>query len=475
MTGLIGILIALVLLILLVYRGLSVLIAAPLAAALAAAFSGVPVLAALTQLMMPGMGSFIVQFMLLFLLGAIFGKLMEDTGAARVLALSLAERLGPTHTIPAVVLACAVLTYGGVSLFVVAFAVAPLAAELFARAGLPRRLIPATIALGAFTFTMSALPGTPAIQNAIPMPFFGTTAFAAPGLGFLGAAVMLAFGLGWLLWRARSGALADDAEPVAAAPMSRRMRELAQGEGFDIAEARQDGVAPDNLPPIWLAALPILAVVVLNGLFVWLVLPLFDSAFLAEPRWGETTFERVRGVWAIILALTLTIVLIVLTNRSRLPALTDSLSAGAGAAALPLLSTAVLVGFGTVVAALPAFAVVRDAVLGVVPGSPLVSLALSMNVLAGITGSASGGMSIALATMGDDYLARGLAAGIAPEVMHRVASIASGGLDALPQNGAVVTLLSVCRLTHRQAYADIFMVACVGPLLALVVVVLVAA
>ncbi|MBA4325437.1 MAG: transporter [Rhodobacter sp.] len=475
MTGLIGILIALGLLILLVYRGLSVLIAAPLAAALAAAFSGEPVLAALTQLMMPGMGSFIVQFMLLFLLGAIFGKLMEDTGAARVLALSLAERLGPTHTIPAVVLACAVLTYGGVSLFVVAFAVAPLAAELFARAGLPRRLIPATIALGAFTFTMSALPGTPAIQNAIPMPFFGTTAFAAPGLGFLGAAVMLAFGLGWLLWRARSGVLADDAEPVAAAPLSRRMRELAQGEGFDIAEARQDGVAPDNLPPIWLAALPILAVVVLNGLFVWLVLPLFDSAFLAEPRWGETTFERVRGVWAIILALTLTIALIVLTNRSRLPALTDSLSAGAGAAALPLLSTAVLVGFGTVVAALPAFAVVRDAVLGVAPGSPLVSLALSMNVLAGITGSASGGMSIALATMGDDYLARGLAAGIAPEVMHRVAAIASGGLDALPQNGAVVTLLSVCRLTHRQAYADIFMVACVGPLLALVVVVLVAA
>jgi len=250
---------------------------------------------------------------------------------------------------------------------------------------------------------------------------------------------------------------------------------MAQGEGFDIAEARQDGVAPDNLPPIWLAALPILAVVVLNGLFVWLVLPLFDSAFLAEPRWGETTFERVRGVWAIILALTLTIALIVQTNRSRLPALTDSLSAGAGAAALPLLSTAVLVGFGTVVAALPAFAVVRDAVLGVAPGSPLVSLALSMNVLAGITGSASGGMSIALATMGDDYLARGLAAGIAPEVMHRVASIASGGLDALPQNGAVVTLLSVCRLTHRQAYADIFMVACVGPLLALVVVVLVAA
>jgi len=164
-------------------------------------------------------------------------------------------------------------------------------------------------------------------------------------------------------------------------------------------------------------------------------------------------------------------VLIVLTNRRRLPALTATLSSGVGAAALPLLSTAVLVGFGTVVAALPAFAVVRDAVLGIAPENPLISLGIAMNVLAGITGSASGGMSIALSTMGDVYLARGLAVGISPEVKHRVAAIAAGGLDALPQNGAVVTLLAVCRLTHRQAYGDIFMVACIGPILATVVVV----
>lgn len=476
MTGLLGILLALGLMILLVYRGLSVLIAAPLAAALAAWLSGVPVLAALTQVMMPGMGGFIVQFMLLFLLGAIFGKLMEDSGSARALAEALVAGLGPANTIPAVVAACAVLTYGGVSLFVVAFAVAPLAAQLFARSGLPRELIPATIALGAFTFTMSALPGTPAIQNAIPMPFFGTTAFAAPGLGLVGGAVMLGFGLAWILWRARKGRFAPAAhrstDPAPALP--RRMRELAQGEGFDIAEARQDGAAPEGLPPLWLAALPVLAVVVLNGLFVWVVLPRFDSAYLAEAQWGATSLDRVRGLWAIILALSLTIVLMILTNRRRLPELTATLSAGAGASALPLLSTAVLVGFGTVVAALPAFALVRDAVMGIAPDHPLVSLAVSVNVLAGITGSASGGMSIALSTMGEEYLARGLAAGIAPEVLHRITAIASGGLDALPQNGAVVTLLTVCRLTHREAYGDVFMVACLGPLIALVVVLLLA-
>jgi len=281
---------------------------------------------------------------------------------------------------------------------------------------------------------------------------------------------MLVFGLGWILWRARSGSFAQDAAPEPA-PLPRRLREMAQSEGFDIAEVRQDGTAPGGLRPLWLAALPVLAVVVLNGVFVWLLLPLFDTSYLVEDRWGATTFESVKGIWAIILALSLTIVLIVLTNRRRLPALTATLSSGVGAAALPLLSTAVLVDFGTVVAALPAFAVVRDAVLGIAPENPLISLGIAMNVLAGITGSASGGMSIALSTMGDAYLARGLAAGISPEVMHRVAAIAAGGLDALPQNGAVVTLLAVCRLTHRQAYGDIFMVACIGPILATVVVV----
>ena len=201
MTGIVGIPAALALLILLAYRGVSVLIAAPVAAIVAAVSAGAPVLASLTQVMMPALGNFVMQFLLLFLLGAMFGKLMEDSGAARKLAEAMVTRLGAANTIPAVVLACAVLTYGGVSLFVVAFAVAPLAAELFARSRLPHALIPATIALGAFTFTMTALPGTPAIQNAIPMPFFGTTVFAAPGLGLIGAMVMLFFGLAWLIWR----------------------------------------------------------------------------------------------------------------------------------------------------------------------------------------------------------------------------------------------------------------------------------
>ena len=196
--GLIGIVAGLALLIALAYRGWSVLLVGPAAALLAAAIAGGPLLASWTQTFMGGAAGFIAQFFPLFLLGALFGKLMDDSGAALSIAHGLTRALGTRHAILAVVMACALLTYGGISLFVVAFAVVPVAAALFRRAEIPHRLIPATVALGAFTFTMTALPGTPAIQNAIPMPWFGTTPFAAPGLGLLAAAIMLLFGLWWL-------------------------------------------------------------------------------------------------------------------------------------------------------------------------------------------------------------------------------------------------------------------------------------
>ncbi|MDP3172714.1 MAG: GntP family permease, partial [Polaromonas sp.] len=199
-----GILLSLVLLMWLAYRGISVLILAPLLALLAVLLSpDAPLLASYTQVFMRALGGFVIAFFPLFLLGALFGKLMQASGAARVLALAIVARLGERRAVSSVVLACALLTYGGVSLFVVAFAVYPIAVELFRAANLPKRLIPATIALGAFTFTMTALPGTPAIQNAIPMPYFGTTPFAAPGLGLLAGLLMLVLGLAWLSHRAR--------------------------------------------------------------------------------------------------------------------------------------------------------------------------------------------------------------------------------------------------------------------------------
>ena len=433
------ILLALGLLIAGAWRGWSVLWLAPVLAAGTAVLAGAPTLAALTQVFMPAAGGFVTQFFLLFLLGAVFGRLMADTGSAEALAHGIARAVGPGRAITAVVLACAVLTWGGVSLFVVAFAAWPLAQALFARSGTAPELIPASIALGAFTFTMTALPGTPAIQNAIPMPHFGTDAFAAPVLGLVGAAVMALGGLAWLTFRARRGAVAAGPAPAA---------------------------APDA--PLMLALLPM--VTVIAGTWgIGALLPMLDTSYLAEVRFGATTLDRVQGLWSVIAALVLAVCLLLALGWRRLANPVDTLGKGAETALKPLFNTAVLVGFGAVIASLPGFAALRAGLEGLSGGDVLVSLALATNVLAGITGSASGGLSIALDTLGAGYLAQAQAQGIDPQVLHRIAAVATGGLDALPHNGAVVTLLGICGMTHRQAYPDIFVVACAIPLLALAV------
>ncbi len=472
--GLLGILLGLGLLMWLAYRGWSVLLVGPLAAVLAAAFSGEPLLAHWTQTFMNGAARFVAQFFPLFLLGALFGKLMDDSGSALAIAHALSERLGRQRAILAVVLACAILTYGGVSLFVVAFVVVPLANALFREADVPHRLIPAAVALGAFTFTMTAMPGTPAIQNAIPMPVFGTTSFASPGLGLIASAIMLGFGIWWLGRVAAAARRAGETfgletrGPTEAEAQLVRERASASGN-FDPTEIEHGRHSEDSVP-IWLAALPMLVVVVVNLAMSLVVLPRLETGFLEEARFGATSLAAVGGVWSVATALLVAIVVVVLANRRRLPALRETMDAGANASVLPVLNTASMVGFGAVVAALPAFAGVRDA-LAAIPGGPLVSVAVATNVVAGITGSASGGLIIALEAMGDTYVRMAAAAGVDPALMHRVAAIGCGGLSSLPHNGAVVTLLAICGATHRGSYRDLAMVMLVGTILALVVII----
>ena len=478
MIGVIGSILALGLLIWLAFRGWNVIALSVGCALLAALFSGTPLLATYTQIFMPALGSFVIDYFPLFLLGAIFGRLMDETGSAEALADAIVHRFGAQRAVAAIVSACALLTFGGVSLFVVAFAIYPVAAALFRRADLPKRLIPATIALGAFTFTMTALPGTPAIQNAIPMPYFGTTPFAAPGLGLLAALIMAGFGLTWLGLATRRARHAGEgfgdppSDPVSQTGSD--LRGHAQDMGFDLAEmARPATVPAPRLPSPSLSLAPILVVITANYLFSVEILPRLDTAFLADPSWGATRIEAVRGIWAIILSLSLAILFLLLTGRARLESPVATLSAGANASVLPIFNTASLVGFGAVMAGLPAFALVQDAIEGV-GGGPLVSLAVSTSLLAGLTGSASGGMRIALDALGERFMATALADGIDPAVLHRITTIATGGLDALPHNGAVITLLSICGLSHRESYGHIFMVAVIGPLIALVFVVLLA-
>jgi H+/gluconate symporter-like permease len=473
--GLLGILLGLGALVWLSFRGWSVLLLAPLAGLVVAFAAGEPLLAHWTQTFMGAAAGFLAQFFPLFLLGALFGKLMEDSGSVAAIARFMTEKLGARRAVLAVVLAGALVTYGGVSLFVAFFVLGPMAQALFRAADIPSRLMPAAIALGTSTFTMTALPGTPAIQNAIPMPFFGTTPFAAPGLGVIAAAIMLAFGLWWLghaeaAARRKGEGYGDASVTADAAADDPLVRERATtASSFDPPEVHR-GRPSDVLPGVLVSVLPLVVVVLVNLVMSMLVLPRLDTTFLAEEQWGGVPLSAVSGVWAVIVALASAIVVLVALNRGRLSSLRETVDAGANASVLPVLSVASLVGFGAVVAAMPAFAIVRDWVLSI-EGGPLVSLAVSTNILAALTGSASGGLTIALDALGDTYMQLAAELGIDPALLHRVAVIGAGTLDSLPHNGAVVTLLAVCGSTHGKSYFDIVMAGIVGPILALVAVI----
>lgn len=434
-----AIVVSLVVLMAVAYRGLPVVVLAPLCATLAVGLSGAPLLPSYTETFMGGAADYIRAFFPVFLLGAVFGKLMEVSGAAGTIAGAIVRALGPRHAVSAVVLACAVLTYGGVSLFVVAFAVYPFGAALFRAATIPKRLLPGTIALGAFTFTMDALPGTPQIQNLIPTRYFGTDIYAAPALGLTGGGLILLGGLFWLDFR--------------------RARAAAAGEGYGADHRHEpEDRSRETRPHLVLAILPLLLVLTVN---FGLSRTSFSIAHwypedLLRTRFPFTKTSSAAPTWALIVALLSGIAAALAVGGSRLKGrLESSLSAASAGALLAIFNTASEVGYGTVIKTLPGFAAIRSLVVGV-SRHVLISEAVAVNVLAGITGSASGGLSIALEVMGKHYLDAAKAQGISPEMLHRVAAMASGGLDTLPHNGAVITLLAITGLTHRQSYADIF-------------------
>lgn len=456
MLPLIGIFVSLGLLIYLAYRGVTVLLLAPALALVAVAFDGdAPMLASYTEVFMKSFGGYVKQYFPLFLLGAVFGKLMAASGSARVISSAISKRIGVRHAILAVVLSCAVLTYGGVSIFVVAFAVYPIAVALFREADVPKRLIPGSIALGSFTFTMTALPGTPQIQNSIPMPFFGTTTFAAPVLGITCGALM--FGGGWL-WLHRRARAAQ-----------------ARGEGFGLHAEQTEAAGQTEvsaLPSVPVAFAPILVVLVANFWLSKSYFPGIDATYLFDKPY-ESSIEKVAGIWSLVVALTAAILVALAINFKRMKSAVRSLNEGAYSSMLPIINTASEVGYGNVIASLAGFAIIKGAILGV-SDNPLISASIATSVLAGVTGSASGGLSIALAALGSTYMEMASQTGLNPEVLHRITSIACGGLDSLPHNGAVITLLGICRLTHRESYADIGMTTVVIPSSVLVVGILLA-
>ena len=432
---------ALVFLMLVAYRGFSVILFAPVAALLAVLLTDpAAVPPVFTGLFMDKMVGFVKLYFPVFLLGAVFGKVIELSGFSKSIVSAVIRLVGRERAMLSIVLVGALLTYGGVSLFVVVFAVYPFAAEMFRQSGIPKRLIPGTIALGAFTFTMDSLPGTPQIQNIIPTTFFKTDTWAAPILGTIGAIFILFVGLAYLEFR--------------------RRRAAAAGEGYGEGHTNEpEPVSERALAPPAIAILPLIVVGVLNKVFTSLVTAYYgatNETTLADKAHPIVTqVSSVAAIWAVegaLLAGILTVLIFAFRQVSQRFA--EGTKAAVAGALLASMNTASEYGFGAVISALPGFLVIRDA-LRAIP-NPLVNEAITVSVLAGVTGSASGGMSIALAAMADQFIAAANAAGIPLQVLHRVASMASGGMDTLPHNGAVITLLAVTGLTHKQAYGDVF-------------------
>ncbi|MBM7606110.1 H+/gluconate symporter-like permease [Metabacillus crassostreae] len=421
MIGLIG---GLALLIFFTMRGMNLLVAGPLCALFVAVFSGLPLFPQLVGEgeanfvgnYMTGFSGFIASWYLMFLLGAIFGKVMEDSGAADSVSKWIVSKLGMKRAVLAIVIACAVLTYGGVSLFVVAFSVYPMAVSLFREANLPRRFIPAALAFGSVTFTMTSA-GSPEIQNWIPIEYLGTSPYAGWEVSLIVAVFMMVFGYWWL------GKMIKKA--------------ISRGESFVARD--NDPVNEDKALPHPLTGLvPLLVVLIISFIF-------HDSLQQS----------------ALIIALLGGVIATYLLNRKYFRSFWNAVSEGTLGALLALGNTAAVVGFGGVAKAVPAFEVAVNAMTSI-PGSPLIGGAIAVSVIAGMTGSASGGQAIALPLLAPHYMDMG----VNTEALHRVVAISSGALDSLPHNGYVVTTVrAICGESHQDAYNPVGAVTVIVPLL----------
>lgn len=443
----IAVILSLILLMYFAYRGVTVLVLAPLLAMGTVFITGdFPILVAWTGKFMPSAASYIQKYFPVFLTGAVFGKLMGASGCARAVAHFISSKFGKDKAIAAVIISTGLLVYGGVSLFVVVFAVYPIGATLFRDADIPKRFLPAAIAAGAFTFAMTALPGTPQYINTIPIPAFHTDIYAAPILGIIGSLVMCFGSILWLNMRSS--------------------RAMAKGEGYG-NHLDENLSAEGYMPNIALAFSPIILVFIIN--FV-LTNSYFKSAAVIE---SYAPYGGINGIWSVVVALSAAIVLILIVFRKEIAEPNKEVFDGAVGGLLPIFNTASEVGYGGVIKSLAIFGGIKAAIMAI-PGPALVAVALSTTALAGIIGSASGGTALAVEALGADFLQLAAANNIEPEVIHRIMIMAAGGLDTLPHCGAVITLLAVTKLTHKESYFDIAMCTMAIPSIATVVAVILA-
>ena len=430
------------------YRGWSIILIAPFFAVVTALLSEFGILPVYSELYMTRLAEYTKTYYPIFLFGAVFARLMEKGGLASAIAGKIISLLGETRAIAAVLLGCAALTYGGLSVFVVAFVMYPFGAEIFRKADIPKKLLPATLWMGIFSFAMVALPGTPQIQNIIPSSYFGTSTWAGVGIGLFATILFIAISMGWLTYRTKSL--------------------QSKGEGYG-GQAESKQRRDRTIPPWHLSLIPLGMVIVINVIlsnpFHW------DWGF----HWDEKSLEaflpmnlaliaasvgKVQAIWSISVALIISSIAAAYIGRQRYMSgrenLLQTINFGAASSCSAVLNVASGFAFGSVIISMPGFLPVKEILLSIADSAgPLVSAVVTTNIMCGLTGSASGGLTIALSMLGDQWAAMAQAQGITLEALHRITSIASIGIDPVPHCGALVTLLAICGLTHKEAYFDI--------------------
>lgn len=422
MWSLITIILSLILLVILAMRGFTIIIIAPVVSLFVMILNSMPILDTFQTAYMTGFTNYVKNYFLIFLFAAMFGKFMEESGAARTIAqylLKLSGKKSKLRVLVTIMFVCALLTYGGVSLFVVIFAILPIAKPIFKEMNIPWHLFIAAFMPGMATFTMTMLPGTPAIQNIIPTSYLGTTVTSGAWIGIVTAIVVIILNIWYIHFALKRS--------------EQRGETYFNMKNLENKEDIEDKYANKKLPNIVISLIPpILLLVLLNivklEIIYTLMITLVVSAILF---WQYISTKK------------------------------ETVNIGATNAVVPIINTSADVGYGAVIAATSGFALFQDIVTNI-PGNPLISLFVATNLLAGITGSSSGGLAIAMETLTDLYLSLG----VNPEAFHRIAAIASGGLDALPHNGAVITTLVVAGLTHKDAYKHIFATSVIAPLIA---------
>lgn len=428
--GILGLIGSLALLVYLTMKGINIIIAAIISSVAVAITGGLNLETAMMDNYMTGFADYFSSWFLVFLLGAIFGKLMQETKSADSIAQWIKKTFGAKRAVYAVIAAAAIMTYGGVSLFVVGFAVYPIAVSLFRAANLPHRFIPAALIFGSISFTMTA-PGSPEIQNIIPTEFFNTTPTAG---GFIGVICALLIMVAGGLWLGRIVRKAADKGETFSLP---NQSVVVNNETSESLKAENTSEDLRDLPNVIVSVLPLIVVIVLLNILGQFMNP--------------TT--------ALLIALTTGIFLICTLMNKFLKEFWNSLATGAQNALVAIANTCAVVGFGSVAAQVPSFDSLVGALVNM-PGPPLLGLAIGVTVVCGITGSASGGLGIALPILAPIYMNQGLD----PGAMHRVSALASGGIDSLPHNGVVVTTVrAICGETHKRAYGSIFKVSVIVP------------